>query len=164
MSLASLVLSSMSVSMTNGLPLSPCQTGRQIRHLLLCDCHSYYVKTYIAKVFAASVGAHIMVENFCISVQFLTLRVGDDLLDGVVEDFRTRSIFIRNPPSFDDGQFAFVLVVGFRRRQTNGRNCLGELDGRLQRQDGDVVGLICLTIISVIIDQWIINWHSSIQL
>jgi hypothetical protein len=55
-----------------------------------------------------------MVENFyvvncCISVQFLTLRVGDDLLDGVVEDFRTRSIFIRNPPSFDDGQFAFVF-------------------------------------------------------
>jgi hypothetical protein len=110
------------------------------------------------------VGLVGVVQYVRISVQFLTLRVGDDLLDGVVEDFRNPFTFSRSPPSFGYSQFAFVLVVGFRRRQTNGRDGLGELDGRLQRQDGDVVGLICLTIISVIIDQWIINWHSSIQL
>ena len=38
-----------------------------------------------------------MVENFCISVQFLTLRVGDDLLDGVVEDFRNPFILSLAP-------------------------------------------------------------------
>ncbi len=71
-------------------------------------------------------------------MNFLTLRVGDDLLDGVKED-RNPFIFSRSPPSFGYGQFAFVLVVGSLRRQANGRDGLGELDGRVQRQDGDVV-------------------------
>jgi hypothetical protein len=93
----------------------------------------------LARVFARSVGAHHPGGDFGFCVNFLTLRVGDDLLDGVKEDFRNPFIFSRSPPSFDDGQFAFVLVVGSLRRQANGRDGLGELDGRVQRQDGDVV-------------------------
>jgi hypothetical protein len=93
----------------------------------------------LASVFAASVGAHHAGGDFGFCVNFLTLRVGDDGLDGVVEDFRNPFIFSRSHPSFDDGHLAFVLVVGSLRRQANGFDFLGVLDGRVQRQDGDVI-------------------------
>ena len=93
----------------------------------------------MARVFARSVGAHHPGGDFGFCVNFLTLRVGDDGLDGVKEDFRGISVLLCSPPTFDDCHLAFVLVVGSLRRQANGLDYLGELDGRVQRQDGDVV-------------------------
>ncbi len=86
----------------------------------------------------------VILADFGFCVNFLTLRVGDDRLFGVKEDLRAISVLSRSPPSFDDGQFAFVLVGGSLRRQANGFDFLGVLDRRIQRQDGDVVVVLRL--------------------
>ena len=73
-----------------------------------------------------------------------TFGVVHDSFGNMSQEIGSFSSFFRMSPALGKDQPAVVQVGGSLRGQTNGRNCLGEFDGPVQRQDGDVVKLFYL--------------------